>query len=68
MSSIEVRIVAGGSPDPAVAAAIESAVERVMRSREASRPARTVSGWTQAARLEAVGAATVRSRAALPPA
>ena len=68
MSSLDVRIVAGGPREPAVEAAIETAVARVLQGRERSRPVTATPGWSQAARLEAVGLTTVRSRAALPPA
>ena len=66
MSAIEVRIIAGGTAEPEVESAIREAVTRIVLSKARSSSGGRRSGWTQAARLEAVGLRTVRSRGALP--
>ncbi len=63
--ALQVDIVAGGTVDAALEAAIVEAVTRVLRARDAGRPA-TVSAWASAGRAEGVGAMRVRSRSALP--
>jgi hypothetical protein len=63
--ALQVDIVAGGTVDAAQEAAIVEAVTRVLRARDAGRPA-TGSAWALAGRTEGVGAMRVRSRSALP--